>query len=439
MIYAKNLPRGGIDPPNKSLVPAAARIGNAAVPSIAVIPMLQHAGKPAVCLVKPGDKVREGMLIGKADGTLSANVHSSIPGTVVELRAIEIPGMASCQSVVIELGGEFEKSGRRQQVHEWGKLSRADLLARIHAAGIVGLGGGLMPTHVKLAVPSGRTVSLLVANGVDCEPLIEADRALLREKPAEIVEGIRICQAVLGAARVVLAIGEHTEEIAPTYEQLFVKTGLSCDVALVPSRYPQGHEQLVLASVDGAYDGAKAAGDAVVLNVATLYAVYEAVVLEKPLIERVLTVTGSAVAAPRNLKARVGTRLHDLFDECGGFLSPPAKIVMGGPMRGVSIDSLDLPVCKATGGVVAFSRAEAHPRREWPCIRCGSCIAACPWDLSPTLLYKLIGQGNVEEAEREGLDRCTECGCCAYSCPSHIPLVDALRAGKNARKRSADG
>jgi Na+-translocating ferredoxin:NAD+ oxidoreductase subunit C len=437
MIYAKNLPRGGIDPPTKSLVPEAERIANAAVPSVAVIPMLQHAGKPAVCLVKPGDAVREGMLIGRADGKFSANVHSSIPGTVVELRRLVLPGMAACDSVVIELGGEFEKSGRRQPTHEWGKLSRDELVSSIHAAGIVGLGGGLTPTHLKLEGAPGRKVRLLVANGVACEPLLDADNALMREKPAEIVEGIRICQAALGAGRVVLAVGEHAEDLVPQFERLFAKTGPACEVALVPSRYPQGHEQLVLASVD--VGAAESPDDAVVLNVATLHAVYEAVVLGKPLIERVLTVTGSPVAAPRNLKARVGTRLRDLFDECGGFVSSPAKIVMGGPMRGVSIDSLDLPVFKATSGVVAFDRVEARLRRELPCIRCGSCIEVCPWGLSPTLLFKLIRQGDVQTAESEGLARCTECGCCAYSCPSHIPLVEVLRAGKSAQKRSADG
>jgi Na+-translocating ferredoxin:NAD+ oxidoreductase subunit C len=437
MIYAKNLPKGGVNPPTKSLVPGAAAITNAAVPSVAVIPMLQHAGKAAVCLVKTGDTVREGMLIGRADGEHSANVHSSIPGRVVELIRVTLPGSAACDAVVIELGGEFEKSGRPSQVHAWEKLQKAELVAKVRAAGIVGLGGEVVPTHLKLTVAPGRKVALFVANGVDCEPSLSADHALMREKADEIVEAIRICQTVLGAERAVLAIGEQAEDLASRFELLFKEAGFPGDVALMPSSYPQGHEQLVLSSLGG--NDCASGGKSIVMNVATLNAVYEAVVLGKPLIERVLTVTGLPVAAPRNLKARLGTRLEDLFDECGGFQSPPGKIVMGGPMRGVSIESLDLPVTKATMGVVAFDRVEARTRTEWPCIRCGSCVEACPWELSPTRLFKLIRQGRVEEAEGEGLGRCTECGCCAYSCPSHIPLADVLRSGKQAKKRDADG
>lgn len=435
MTHANSLPRGGVNPPDSSLISREAAIANAVVPSVAVIPMLQHTGRAAICVVKPGDLVREGMLIGRADGVRSANVHSSIPGRVVELR--RLPSQEGYEAAVIELGGEFDRSGKPRKLHGWEKLSRIDLLGKIQSAGVVGLGGELVPTHLKLAVTAGKA-GLLVANGIDCEPSLSADHALMREKPSEIVEALRICQALVGAGRVVLALGEDAEGLVPEFERAFKRASLPCEIALMPSRYPQGNEQLVLSSLDGVRPSGRRASS-VVLNVATLFAVYEAVVMDKPLIERVLTVTGMPVAAPRNLKARLGTSVGDLFDDCGGLTMQPGKIVVGGPMRGVAIASLDVPVTKGTAGVTVFAGAEARPRREWPCIHCGICVEACPWDLVPTRLHKLIQQGEVETAMSEGLGQCTECGCCAFACPSHIPLVDILRTGKRSRGRAIDG
>jgi electron transport complex protein RnfC len=431
MKHAKNLERGGVNPPDDSLITRSAPITNAAVPSLAVIPMLQHAGAPARCLVAPGDLVREGMLIGRAEGPRSANVHSSIPGRVVEIREMHGPG-AGCQAVVVELGGEFDRSGRIHGIRRWDHLKAVDLLEKIQAAGVVGLGGELMPTHLKLAVPPGRKVALFAANGVDGEPSLSADYALMREKPAEIVEAMRICRSLLEPQRTVLAIGEGSQELAHAFESLCADLP-GFEVAIVPSRYPLGNEELLVASLSTGETGRpKSDGATVVLNVATLYAIYEAIVLEKPLIDRVVTVSGLPVASPRNVKARVGTRIGDLFDECGGLDGLPGKIVIGGPMRGVAIASLDEPVTKAAVGVTVFSRAEARTRREWPCIRCGACIEACPWELEPTRLAKLIRQGAVNSALRDGLARCTECGCCAFACPSRIPLAAVLAGGKLA-------
>ncbi len=448
MIRTPGLPRAGVIPPDNVLVPRGAAIVNAAVPSIAVIPLLQHQGPPSRCLVHPGDLVREGMLIGKADGPLSANVHSSIPGRVLEVRSVDLPGGVRSDAVVIELGGEFDRSGKPHLRRQWEALSKLDLLSRIQMAGVVGLGGSLLPTHLKLAAAPGAGVEYCVGNGVDSEPSLCADSALMQEKGSEIAEGLRICGKLLGARRLVLAIGEEAEETAAAFEAIFREKGMSCEIVLVPSRYPYGHEQIVMAAVDGVPPGSPRAHAGQSLNVATLQAVYEAVVLDKPMIERVLTVTGGAVSAPRNLKVRIGTRVGDLFEECGGFARSPAKLVIGGPMRGSAVPSMDAPVTKGTAGVVAFSRAEARPRVEFPCIRCGSCVEACPWDLVPMRLHKLIRQGQAARAmEEEGLGRCTECGCCAFACPSNIPLVVWLRAGKKAAQmptgaaagRDADG
>ena len=430
MTHPTKLPRGGVNPPTEVRVPRGAVIVNAVIPSRALIPLLQHTGKAAVCLVKPGDRVKEGMLIGKADGSGSAHVHASIPGIVLEVREIRLPSGEVCTAVAIELGGEFETSGKPRARREWEGLARLDLLDRIRTAGVVGLGGESLPTHLKLAVPPGSSSPLLVANGVDAEPSMNADDALLREKAGEIAEGLRVCQALLRPARTIIALGEHSEDLVPELEGILRQSGMKAEVTVLPSRYPHGHEQLVLAALEGKPPGSRT--NATVLNVATLFAVFEAVLLGKPLIERVLTVTGSAVAQPHNLKARFGTCINDLLDECGGLTSQPGKIVMGGPMRGVSVDSLSVPVTKGTSGIVAFGMANARPGVELPCIRCGNCIEACPWDLVPTRLSKLIRMGDAAAAAREGLARCTECGCCAYACPSRIPLVAVLRDGKRA-------
>jgi electron transport complex protein RnfC len=213
---------------------------------------------------------------------------------------------------------------------------------------------------------------------------------------------------------------------------------MECEIVLLPPRYPQGNEQLVVASIVGAPSPVATSASTVVLNVGTLLALFEAVVLDRPLIERVLTVTGDPVRTPRNLKVRLGTRIGDLFDDCGGLVAEPGKIIIGGPMRGIAIDTLDVPVTKGTAGVMVFAGADARTPTEWPCIRCGSCVEACPWDLVPTRLYKLVQQGDLSAARKEGLARCTECGCCAYACPSHIPLSAVLRGGKQALKRAGN-
>ena len=435
----KILLRGGVTPPSLPYsAPAASGIVNASIPGFALIPMLQHAGQPARCLVKAGDPVQEGMLIGRAEGASSANVHSSIPGTVVEVRSCRGADGRISPAVLIEFGGEFAATGRRREPTDWEKLSRADLLGRIQAAGVVGLGGGLVPTHLKLARPAGRTVDLFIANGMDSEPSLVGDAALMREKSREIAAGIRICQAILGASRVVLAVGDAEEAgIAPAFRALFGEGGGGFEVAVFSSRYPQGHEQLLQAAVTGTTpvptgNGAGAAVDAgcVVLNVATIHAVYEAVVLGRPMIERVVTVSGSSIRRPRCLKVRVGTPVGELLEECGGLTEAPAKVVLGGPMRGLAVDSLDFPVTKGVSGVITFDHSDARVGPELPCIHCGACVDVCPWDLVPTRLHKLIERGEIGQALSEGLASCTECGCCAFSCPSRIPLVESLRRGK---------
>ncbi len=436
---------GGARQPSVIPSPDAPRISNAAIPSFALIPMLQHSGAPARCLVKPGDRVQEGMLIGKADGARSANVHSSVPGTVVGVEKARGADGTVCTAALVEFGGEFERTGKPPAVEDWEKLSSADLLSRIRSCGVVGLGGGLLPTHLKLARDPGHAATHLIANGLDCEPSLLADSSLMREKSREIVIGMLICRRILGSPHLALAIGQgQTEELVPLFQQASKDAVCGLAVVPLPSRYPLGHEELVRAAVlagaraaDGEPDPGDDSGRSVVLNVSTLFAVYEAVVRGRPLIERVITVSGSAVRHPSVLKVRIGTPIGDLFEECGGLVEPPGKVVLGGPMRGVAVSSLDFPVTKGVSGVLALTQADARTGPEMPCIRCGACVEACPWGLVPTRLHKLIEKGDITAAFAEGLSTCTECGCCAFACPSRIPLVEGLKRGK--RQGAASG
>jgi electron transport complex protein RnfC len=259
----------------------------------------------------------------------------------------------------------------------------------------------------------------------------------MRERLSQIVEALRICRTLLEPSRLAFAVGESSRELAVEIEVALREAALPCEIALVPRRYPQGSEQLLLAALQGG-SPPQAAGS-VVLSVATLNAIYEAVVLGVPLIERIVTVTGPPVGAPRNLKARIGTPVGELLEECGGLVRDAGKLVLGGVMRGTPIDSLQEPVTKGVLGVTAFSRREARPRHALPCTRCGSCVQACPWGLAPLQLYKLLAQGRMEEARAQGLDSCTECGCCSFACPSRIPLTDALRQGRALLPRGSDG
>jgi electron transport complex protein RnfC len=421
MTRLRSFPRGGVRLPSHKEYTRAEPISNAALPPLAVIPMRQHAGEPAECMVKPGDLVKEGMLIGRARGESSANVHASIPGRVVEVGEVIVSTGEKSAAAFIELEGEFHTSIREHRPATWEGMSPAELVQRIRAAGVVGLGGSLAPTHAKLAAARRKGVAVLVANGVECEPYLSADHRLMREKPSEIVEGMRIIQQIVATKRSVLALSEDTRDVAPLFEGIFVYLGPHYTVETFARKFPQGEESMIFRALSSP--------DSLVLNVATIFAVWEAVVLEKPLIERIVTVAGPLIRHPRNLKVRLGTPAGDLFDECGDLPPGGSSIVLGGPMTGRTQFSLDVPVTKAVGGVLAFP-LHGSVLSGLPCIRCGRCIDACPSALNPSRLYTLVKREDSRSAMRDGLSRCIVCGCCAYVCPSRIPLADVLRRGK---------
>jgi electron transport complex protein RnfC len=431
-------PGGGVHPHDYKSMANQVPIRNAPIPAVAVIPMSQHMGAPAECLVQSGDSVREGMLIGKATGPFSANVHCSIPGTVKEISELYLPNGIRSKAVVVELEGEFDRSGKSSETVDWKDASGQELLAMIRESGIVGLGGATFPTPIKFSVREGNQVEFFVVNGVECEPFLCADHRLMIEKTEELLTGIEIVRRVLKPAQVIVGIEENKPDAIELMQRA---TEGRCRVVPLKVKYPQGDEKQLLKALIGREvpsGGLPLDIGAVVSNAGTVFAIYEAVALGKPLIERIVTVTGPVVARPGNFKVRLGTPLSVLIEECGGFLEPPGKVVAGGPMMGFALVDLDQPVTKGTSGVLALSRSQTRVVPETPCIGCGRCITACPFGLSPTVLYKWIDHREYDEALAAGLMDCKECGCCGYVCPARIPLVQGMKLGKfMSRKKKA--
>jgi electron transport complex protein RnfC len=441
MTRFRRFPRGGVHPHDSKELTNGIPIRNAPVPPLAVIPMHQHMGAPAECLVQPEQTVGEGMLIGRATGPFSANVHSSIPGRVRELTEIYLPNGIRSKAAVIQFEGEFGRSGKSAAVEEWDNKGPEEFLAAIREQGIVGLGGATFPTPIKLAVREGSAVEFFVMNGVECEPFLTADHRLMLEKTDELLSGVAIIARILTPRRVLIGVEANKPDAIDALEKAVAKRGLPYEVVPLRVRYPQGDEKQLLKALTGREvpsGGLPLDIGAVVSNAGTVFAIYEAVVLNKPLVERIVTVSGAAIARPGNFKVRIGTPIRDLVEECGGFRQSPGKVIAGGPMMGFALADLDAPVTKGVSGILALTARQTAPRRETACIGCGRCVEACPFGLSPTILYKLIDHLQYAEAMAMGLMDCKECGCCGFVCPARIPLVQGMKLGKNmGRKKKA--
>ncbi|MDR1894019.1 MAG: electron transport complex subunit RsxC [Spirochaetales bacterium] len=429
----KTFPKGGLHPPGRKALCSSVEIKNAVIPPVLTVPLQQHLGKPALPLVEPGMEVREGMLIGRADGFISANVHSPVPGRVKSLKAVFLPNGLQTQAVEIEFFGEFDRSGRRTEGRKWEDLGAEELLKIVEDQGIVGMGGATFPAHAKFKVPQGTRIEYLVINGVECEPYLCSDHRLMLEKPREIIRGIRILRTIIQPEKIAIGVELNKADAIEALRKAAEAEGLPLAVVPLKVKYPQGDEKQLLKAVtrrevpSGALPSAIGA---VVSNVGTVFAVYEAVALDKPLIERVVTVSGGAIAAPANLKVRIGTPIRSLIEECGGFREPPVKLVAGGPMMGFTFYDPETPVTKGTSGILALTKQEAAAAPRTFCLQCGKCIAVCPMGLNPTGLFKLIDHSGYARAVEGGLLDCKECGACAFACPAHIPLVQGFKLGK---------
>jgi electron transport complex protein RnfC len=430
----KTFPTGGIHPPDKKIT-ATTPITYLSVPEIVIIPLSQHIGAPAIPVVEKGDSVKAGQLIAKADGYVSANIHSPVSGKVNRIDLATDSSGYRKKCIIIDTAGDewLETIDRDPSLIRDIKLSRDEIIAKCLEAGIVGMGGASFPTHVKLKVPEGKRCDILIINGVECEPYLTSDHRLMLEKGEEILTGTTIIMKALGVEKAIIGIENNKPDAIAHLKKLSEGYG-GITIEALKVKYPQGGEkQLVRALLDRDIPSGGLPVDvhAMVQNIATTFAVYEAVQKNKPLFERVVTVTGESLKAPSNFMVRTGTPVSKLIEAAGGLPGDTGKIINGGPMMGKAINNIDVPVVKGMSGIVILRDSESIRRNIDPCIRCGKCINACFFNLEPYLLMTLTEKTMFERAEKERITDCCECGSCAYACPAGRPLLDYIRLGKS--------
>ncbi len=428
---------GGVHPAENKLS-AAAPIREAALPKQAVFSMFQHIGAPAVPVVKKGDKVKVGTLLGEAGGFVSAPVYSSVSGTVSKVDVALDASDTRRMAVYVDVeGDEWEESIDRSsdlvKLSDRPDLDAKTIVEKVKQAGIVGMGGATFPTHVKLSPPPGAKAECVIINAVECEPYLTADHRLMMEKADEVLVGIQLLMKAVGVEKGYVGI-EMNKPDAITLMRKKAEKYTNIEIVPLKVKYPQGGEKQLIDAVIGRQVPAPPAipinVGAVVQNVGTAFAVYEAVMKNKPLIARVITVTGKSVKQPSNLWARLGTPFQQLIDECGGLPEDTGKVIGGGPMMGKALISLEVPMTKGSSGLLIMNETEARRGETRPCIRCAKCVSACPMGLEPFLLSALSSQHMWDGAEANNITSCIECGSCAFTCPSHRPLLDMIRLGK---------
>ena len=431
---------GGIHP-SEGKVSNKEDIINAPLQELYTVPLQQHIGAPAKMVVQKGDHVLRGQLLGEPGGFVSAAVHSPTSGTVKDVTTCLGPAGATLPAVVIESDGEDKAADPLPPFENWQDADPAALKARVGEAGIVGMGGATFPTFVKLSPPPNVKIDTIILDGVECEPCLTADHRLMLETPEKIVKGAQIIGRILGVKRIIIAIELNKPDAIETMTK--AAEGTDVEVAPLVVRYPQGAEKQLIYALTGRKvpsGGLPAAVGCVVSNVGTTAAIYEAVCLGKPLYERVTTVTGTPVVKPGNYRFRVGTLYRTALELCGGVSEDPAKIISGGPMMGMAVYSLDIPVMKGTSGILLLSRDELVQYSPSACLRCGRCNDVCPMSMMPGILSAQIEHQKFELAEKWHVMDCIECGSCAYICPAGRPLVQHMRRAKavvNAKKRAA--
>lgn len=423
---------GGLHPPDNKKWTEHLAIVDCPLPDELVIPLSQHIGAPAEACVAPGDQVACGQVVGVAKGFVSVPVHASSSGEVVAVEPRPHPSGRPLPAVVIRPDGQ----------DTWAEgLAGADpvpldadaLRDRIRAAGIVGLGGATFPTHVKLNPPGDKTIDTLILNGVECEPYLTADHRLMLEETGTVIDGITILQRILDVKRVLVGIEANKPDAIAAMTRGCRERGI--EVVPLAVKYPQGAEkQLILATTGREVPSGGLPMDVgvVVQNVGTAAAVSTAVRSGRPLVERIVTVSGPALARPANLRVRIGTPLAHLVAVCGGTSADPAKIVAGGPMMGTAQLGLEAPVVRGTSGLLLFGPGQFPQLPEGPCIRCSRCVQACPAHILPTTIAGFARLDLFDDAEAFDAMDCIECGCCTYTCPAAIPLVQAIRQAKAA-------
>ncbi len=429
---------GGVHPEENKLT--AERVTQIAdLPKQAVFPLSQHIGAPAKPVVQKGDKVKVGTLLAEAGGFVSAPIYSSVSGTVFKVdTAVDASGYRKPCIVIKVEGDEWEesidRSDKLETIDLHPELTPEEIVNRIKVAGVTGMGGAGFPTFIKLCPPPGANAECVIINGVECEPYITADYRLMMEHSDEILVGLKLLMKAAKVTKGYIGIEDNKPAAISLFEE---KTkGDSC-IEIVPlaKKYPQGGEkQLVDAVIRRQVPAPPAIPvnvGAIVQNVGTAYAVYEAVMKNKPLFERYTTVTGKKLAKPGNFLVRMGTPMKDLVDFCGGLPEGENKVLGGGPMMGKALTTLDVPVCKGTNSITILTDGDARRKKPQACIRCAKCVSACPMGLEPFLLATASSLHNWEKVELEDITSCIECGSCQFTCPAHRPLLDNIRLGKS--------
>jgi H+/Na+-translocating ferredoxin:NAD+ oxidoreductase subunit C len=424
---------GGIHPPENKLS-SNAPIETLPVPEQANVPLSQNLGAPSKPIVKKGEEVKVGQLIAEAGGFISTNIHSPVSGKVFKIdNAIDGSGYKRPCIIINVVDDEwYDNIDTSPEIVTEIKHNPKEIIDIIKNSGVVGLGGATFPTYVKLMPPPGKTAEFLIINGVECEPYLTSDHRLMLEKGQEIIIGTKILMKALNVKKAFIGI-ENNKPDAISHMNELVKNFDDIEIQSLKVQYPQGGEkQLIKASVNREVPSGKLPIEVgcVVQNVGTAFAVYEAVQKNKPLVERVVTVTGKSIKKPSNFMVRIGTPISQLIDAVDGLPENTGKIIGGGPMMGKAITSLEIPVVKGSSGILIMEKGESSRITEGPCIRCSKCTYVCPMGLEPFLLSKAAKLSNYEIAENESIMDCIECGSCQYGCPASIPLLDYLRLGK---------
>ncbi|MDO4987725.1 MAG: electron transport complex subunit RsxC [Synergistes sp.] len=425
---------GGIHPPQSKEFTANEEIISYSPKGELVFPMAQNIGAPCSPVVAKGDRVLVGTRLGNNDAFVSAPILSSVSGTVkdVTMRQTVAGTLENC--VVVENDRQFELAPEWKPMADYETADPKEYVKRIRDAGIVGFGGATFPTAVKLSPPPDKKIKWLIVNGVECEPYLNCDNRIMLESPEKILKGLELVMRLFPDAEGIVAVENNKPKAISVLDAKVREMGLK-NVRVQPMmvKYPQGAEKMLIEAITGqefVITALPADVGCIILNVRTIYQIYSAIVEGLPAVQRIVTVTGDAIAQPKNIRVPHGTCIRELIDLCGGFKEQPVKILSGGPMMGVSMRSLDVPVVKGTSGILCLTAKSTMLKPITACLRCGRCAEACPMGLVPTVLEPLVHARKYKEFEEAGGMNCIECGSCTYMCPANHPLTQGCRDGK---------
>ncbi len=432
--------KGGIHPPYSKDVSIREPLRHAPLPRVVVVPLSQHIGAPSEPVVKKGDYVEEGQLLGDSPSFVSSPVHSPVYGTVKDIKKAFHPSLGQTLSVILER--DQTKASREYDKVDPDNFSPQELIEKVKSAGIVGMGGAAFPTHVKLSVPEGKKIETLIINGAECEPFLTCDHTVMTRKTEEILRGIEILVKILAPKQTYIAIEDNKKAALFAFQKELKKTTRkdlsNVGVVRLETKYPQGGEKQLINAISGReVPPGKLPLDIgfLVQNVGTVYAIYEALYFNKPLIERIVTISGDCLDRPGNYVIRVGTTIQEIVEQNEIELNKdPEKVIVGGPMMGFAQPGINAAVLKNTSGILFLSQKYVKEHEEQPCIKCAKCVDVCPVNLEPTGIMKHVKKGYWDKLEPLAISDCMECGSCAYTCPARIPLVQYIKEGKVAIK-----